>query len=277
MRTQKQRLPAMMLLVTMLFGLVPEMAQAQVTPTYNPYQGIGAVSGGFQGDPRYQQGYGQRNNPAYYQPGGTGYSGGYGFTRLVPQLVGGVLGAAIGMKFGFVGALVGGALGFFGGKAISEAMYGDSYYGDSNYYHAASNKTNFIPGAVGAMLGAFMGSSFGVVGMVLGGGIGYLVGQGVSKVLFPNVYYGGPYNSPYAGGQYGSPYASAEVGAAAPTSPQSSAPSGDLAALKETLYESMKAYKGAMEDGGEELVKARRQDFLAAQQAYLDAKRALSP
>lgn len=258
-----RRLSCLFLVVAMLLGLAPEPVRAQVTPSYNPYQGVGNT--------RYGGQNGQRYDPSYYQPGNYGYSGGHGFTRLIPPLIGGVFGAIIGAKFGFVGLAIGGALGFFGGKAISSAIFGDSYYTDNqSYYFSASNKANFIPGAIGAMLGAFMGSSFGVVGMLIGGGIGYLVAKGVARMMFPNLYYGGYYapQPGYGGGYgYGGAFAPEDsTGAAAPTS-------SDLGVLKAQVDSTLQVYHQTMEGGTDEdaIMKARLA-YLAAQKAFLQAK-----
>lgn len=259
-----RRLSCLFMVLVMLLGLAPEPVRAQVTPSYNPYQGVG--------NSRYGGQYGQRYDPSYYQPGNYGYSGGHGFTRLIPPLVGGVMGAIFGAKFGFLGVAIGGALGFFGGKAISSMIFGDSYYtNNQSYYFSASNKANFIPGAIGAMLGAFMGSSFGVVGMLIGGGIGYLVAKGVARMMFPNLYYGG-YYTPQPGygnnggySAYGSPLFS-EDAASAPTS-------SDLGVLKAQVDSTLQAYHDSMEAGTDEdaIMKARLA-YLSAQKAFLQAK-----
>jgi hypothetical protein len=273
---KKRRLPAVFLLFAMLFGLSPAPLLAQVpSATYNPYRGVGSAPGGFQGDPRYQRGYGQRYNPDYYNNAGSGYSGGHGFTKIIPPAVGAVMGLAMGAKFGWVGALVGGTIGLFGGKAISSAIFGESYYqGGQSGYFQASNQANYIPGMIGALIGGFMGSSFGVVGMILGSGVGYLVGKGIAKLMFPNLYYGGSYFSPGGGGGfYPNAPGDAEVRVeGAPASPVSSQAS--LAQLKDVFYQSMRSYKLAMEGENEQEILSRRKVFLDAQRAYLDAKRA---
>lgn len=266
MSNKFRRMSCLFLVVAMLLGLAPEPVRAQVTPSYNPYQGVGQPGG------RYGGQYGQRYDPSYYQAGNHGYSGGHGFTRLIPPLVGGIFGAIIGAKFGFLGVAIGGALGFFGGKAISSAIFGDSHYtNNQNYYFTASNKANFIPGAIGAMLGAFMGSSFGIVGMLIGSGIGYLVAKGVARMMFPNLYYGGSYTpqpgygGAYGGGGIGMPYAS-DTAPAAPTS-------ADLGVLKARVDTTLKAYHESMEsETDQDIILKARLAYLGAQSAFLQAR-----
>lgn len=276
------RIPSILLIVTMLFGLVPPPARAQVTPTYNPYQGIGGTQ--FQtgvqrpGDPRYQRGYGNRHDPSYYQPGNYGYQGGHGFTRLIPPLVGAVLGMAMGAKFGLPGAVIGGALGFFGGKAISSAIYGDSYYqGNNDYYFQASNRANYIPGTIGALIGGMLGMTFGWPGMLIGGGIGYLVAKGVARLMFPNLYYGETYRPipgyGYGGGYGYQPYAGGQVNLrASESAPAAPGSSGDLASLKSLYETTLKKYQDTMAAGAPEpeILEARLA-YLAAQKGYLQA------
>lgn len=278
---QKRRLPAVLVLIAMLFGLGPAPLLAQVpTATYNPYQGVGYSQGGYAGDARYAQGYGQRYDANYYNNAGSGYNTGHGYTRLIPPVVGAVMGVAMGAKFGWVGAFVGGAIGLFGGKAISSAIFGDNYYNNNaNSYFSASNQANYIPGMIGALIGGFMGSSFGVVGMLVGSGVGYLVGKGIAKLMFPNAYYGGSYNSPgyYNNGYVYSPDSSASATVTAASAPVNSDLSGaSLAQLKDHLYETMRSYKTALEGSDESLTETRRQAYLTAQKAYFDAKRAAS-
>lgn len=269
MSNKFRRLSCLFLVVAMLLGLAPEPVRAQVTPSYNPYQGVG-------GDPRYGGQYGQRYDPSYYQPGNVGYSGGHGFTRLIPPLIGGVMGAIIGAKFGFLGVAIGGALGFFGGKAISSMVFGDSYHsGSQSYYFTASNRANFIPGAIGAMLGAFMGSSFGVVGMLIGGGIGYLVAKGVARMMFPNLYYGGSYTpQPGYGGGYGGGYGYGGIGSPyAPETAPSAPTTSDLGVLKARVDAALQTYHETMEGGTDQdaILKARLA-YLSAQRNFLQAR-----
>lgn len=232
----------------------------------------------------FTQGYGnnaqvgaQGYDPRYYNYG-YGQTGGHGFTRLIPQAVGAVMGLAIGAKFGIVGALVGGAIGFFGGKAISTAIFGDGYYpGSQGHYFSSSNMANSVPGMIGAMLGAFMGSGLGPVGMLIGGGIGYLVAKGIARVMFPNSYYGSNYALPgYGVGYGGYPYASQTQGSlavrasdAAAASPSSSS---DLADLKQAFYDAMQAYKAAVEGGDQAEIEAKYQAYVSARKVYFDKK-----
>lgn len=248
----------------------------QAQASYNPYQGVG--TGAYGG--RYDRQHGARFDPNYYQNQG-GYSGGFGFTRLIPPLVGGVLGLAMGAKFGWIGAILGGAVGVFGGQAVSHMAFGDSYYSDAfDYRWKGQNNLSFIPGAIGTAIGAFMGSSFGFFGMAVGGGVGYLVGKGVAKMLFPNLYYGGPAPVPggYGGGYYMPPYASTDPASSTVTgagfAPETSAAaaSADLADLKQKFYDSMRTYKDALTAGDETAKEEARQGFLAAQREYFDAK-----
>lgn len=279
-----KRWMSLFLVVTLLLGTLPPAVQAQVpTPGYNPYQGSSynpylGTPNGVTG--RYDRQYGQRYNGNYYQTGGSGYTGGYGFTRIIPPAVGAVLGLAMGARFGMVGALLGGAIGLFAGKAISEAAFGNSYYqAPPNGYFQPSNRANYLPGMLGAAIGAWMGSSFGIVGMLVGGGVGYLFAKAVSRMLFPNAYYGygGGFGGPFAAGDSDGPVppaASADVEesteAAAPA-----APTGDLESLKDALYESMRSYKDALTGDDEAAKVSARADFLGAQRAYFDAKEAL--
>ncbi len=281
-----QRWVSMFVVVAMLLGMVPvlpaqTLTQGQAQPSYNPYQGVGQP--GY--DPRYGQGYGKRYDPAYYHPGGTGFQGGYGFTRLIPAAVGGVIGLALGAKFGPVGMLLGGALGFFAGKAISSAVFGDSYYeGNYNYQFQASNKANFIPGAIGAAIGAVLGMKFGILGMAIGGGLGFLAAKTVARVMFPNLYYGtGGYQMPaqggYYGGGYGNPWASvapaASIEPGAPAAASTDA-GDDLETLRQALYESMRVYKDALVGDDEAAKLSAREGFLGAQRSYFDAKERLA-
>jgi len=233
-------------------------------------------------DQRYAGTYGNRYQPGYYgytTAGTTGYQ--------LPGIIGAVAGLAIGAScFGWMGALIGGVGGYFLGDIVGKWLlpnnlgynnaYGTGYYPQS--------KVPLISGLIGAGIGAFMLSSMGMVGMVLGGLAGFMVARMAVRLIAPELYYygfqrPGMYNTTGTGAYYYAPGTTPQAGTTVPqaadtTTVKASDTNAPLSTLQEEFYQSMREYKDALVGGDDAAKEAARQDYVAKKQAYDAAKAA---
>lgn len=247
-------------------------------------------------DPRYQAQYGQRFNPAYYSGIYGTATGTSGIMSMIPSILGAAAGAILGGHFGFMGIALGGTLGFFLGRAAGSFLglgtpIANNYYGYQSagglMGYGQGGMTTLLPGIAGAVLGAMAFSGMGAAGLLMGGAAGFFVAQAISKLLFPQATYGGAYYNPYNNAvqyQYRrsdtapqAPVAETVVTPAPAAVEKASTTAPDLATLQQAWLKAIANYKDALTGNVPDADKdARRQEFVDAQKAYFDAKRAAS-
>ena len=199
---------------------------------------------------------------------------------IFPAIIGGVAGLTIGgISMGPVGALAGGIGGFALGNVVANYYTdGDNPVGPAEKINS-SFLANFLPGIAGAVAGIAITAGMGPLALMVGGATGFFLGKMLARVLFPQIYYGGPEfqqssvvytGTPTMSGTLNYPGTSPSFKPAAPVSEVS------LSDLKTQFYDSMRDYKDAMSTGGVEEVKTARSQYLEAQNSYFDAKRAMA-
>jgi len=257
----------------------------------------------------YANSYGA--NPYLTNAAGTYGSAGYGYSQcssILPGVAGAAVGALVGKHFGIVGLLAGGVGGFVVGSWLGSqarqlpysGMY-DNYNaildtnmanrysytsGLQNYFYGRNTQTSLgiMPGLGGAVIGAMLGKHCGITGMLIGGVVGFVGGQLLGKMLFPqNNYdqYGGYLQDPYNNinnfrqtalpGQLGSNQTAAGGVVVKPYAPTTT---DDLAKLQADYFAAMDAYQKSLASGTTAEKTAARTAFENAQSKYMSAKQA---
>lgn len=198
---------------------------------------------------------------------------------LLPNVIGGVTGLAIGgATFGVVGAMAGAVGGWALGQVVQDKLYPDQQTLGYPTQVNESLMASLIPGLAGAVLGAAVVWGMGPLAMIVGGVTGFFLGKLLAKVMFPQLYYGATVY-PEANRTFQYRY-TPSVGAAtvadrmsvAPAAPASTTES--LEDLKASFYRSMHDYREALAGGDRTAQLEARAVYLEAQTRYFDAKRA---
>jgi len=197
---------------------------------------------------------------------------------IFPAVIGGVAGLAVGgAALGPVGALAGGISGFAMGNAIANHyVSGDNPVGPEEKINSGF-MVNFLPGIAGAVAGLVITAGMGPLALMVGGATGFFLGKLLAKIMFPQVYYGGPVYERSTPTFRGRPSVSGTLnnqGMANSFMPASPVTEVDLSELKSNFYDSMHAYSEAMKTNDTEKIKSARGSYLNAQNIYFDAKRA---
>lgn len=260
------------------YGTTPLANQSSTGTGY--YNGYTSTLGTSAYDQRYANTYGNRYNPSYY--GYNPYSTGY----QLPGIIGAVGGLALGASMGGIwGALIGGVGGYLLGKVIGDRIL-PAGLGYNNPYAQRPSMVPLVTGLVGAVAGAALLSSFGMVGMMVGATAGFFLARTVMKLVAPQFYYYGMSRpTTYNQGQYyyapGTTANSTTVGAAiapaaatetAATVATTAKASDSLSTLQEDFYQAMRDYKTALTSGDEAAQVEARANYMAKKKVYDDAK-----
>lgn len=245
---------------------------------YNGYAATVNNQGLNTANQRYASMYGNRFQPGYY--GATG-QGGYGQGYQLPGLLGAVAGLAIGAStFGVWGAVIGGIGGYLLGKTIGNYILPA---GLGTNYGVQQSMTPLMVGAVGALAGAWALKFLGPMGWVIGGTLGFVMAQWMTRTLAPNFYYYGfqrPGTYPPYANQNAYYYAPGttepQVGeAVTPTAAVVTTPvkaSDTLSDLQEKFYDAMRTYKTALSGSDAAAQEAARAEYMSTRDAYMKAK-----
>ena len=260
------------------------MANRSQTGGMGGYYNGAAVGGQYnnsynsQYDQRYSRTYGNRYQPGYY-----GYNNSSSNGYQLPGIIGAVAGLALGASvFGWMGALIGGIGGYFLGDVVGKWLIPSGLGYNNGYY--PSSKVPLISGLIGAGIGAFMLSSFGMFGMVLGATAGFAVARLAVRLIAPQLYYYGfqrpgmyPQNQPqyyYAPGTTPVDAGAAQQQTpAVVTAPKASDTTDNLSSLQEEFYQAMREYKSALVEGTDTEKNETRQKYMDTKAAYDQAKK----
>ena len=223
-------------------------------------------------DQRYNRSYGTRYENSYYQ-GNTGSR-----SYELPGVIGAVAGVALGAAtFGWMGAIVGGLAGYFIGDKIGEWMYPRG--SEMKHPYRPDSKVPLISGLIGAVSGIALLSSFGMVGMAVGGMVGWMAARSVMKLVAPKFYYygfqrEGRYQYGTGNAYYYAPGTTeSATGPAAASNTEGAVSGKPLPELQENFYDSMRVYRKALADNtDEEDIKAKRKVYVETQKAYEAAR-----
>mgnify|MGYP006282700521 FL=1 len=261
-------------------GMTPMGNRSQTSSYYN-----GMMDPNVQANPqnrRYTRSYGNRYQPGYYGYGNS--SSGF----QLPGIIGAVAGLALGAScFGWMGALIGGIGGYFLGDVVGKwllpsGMGYNNPYGNPYGQQYGRSSVPLISGLIGAGVGAFMLSSFGMFGMVLGGAAGFMLARLAVRLISPELYYYG-FQRPGAYPQQGNNYyyspqttPQEEIQQVSPSSSTTTKASetgdGKLSTLQEDFYQAMRDYKKALVEGDEASKMEMRKNYLEKREAYEAAK-----
>ena len=263
-------------------NMTPMANQSQTGTGYYNGAAVGANynnSYASQYDQRYSQTYGNRYQTGYY-----GYNNSYSNGYQLPGIIGAVAGLALGASvFGWMGALIGGIGGYFLGDVIGKWLIPSGMGYNNGYY--PSSKVPLISGLIGAGIGAFMLSSFGMFGMILGATAGFCVARLAVRLIAPQLYYYGiqrpgtyPTNQTqyyYAPGTTPVDAGTAEqqMPAISTTTTKASETSDSLSSLQEEFYQAMREYKTALVEGTDDEKAQTRQKYVETRAAYDEAKK----